>query len=161
MTKLTENFTLGEFLASETADRLGIANQPSPTELANIKVVAEKLQEVRDFLNRALGEPVWLQITSGFRCERLNQAVGGSSTSDHRSGLAADFKAWRADGLAVSPRVLMRVVQDVRDFDQAIFYPGQTRIHVGYGAARRGQMLQKASHGYAPFRAGRVTEGEG
>ncbi|MFT6474751.1 MAG: hypothetical protein ACJAUS_002476 [Qipengyuania sp.] len=151
MDKLTANFTLSEFTASDTADELGITNEPTAIELANITTVAERLQAVRDYLNHALHDPVWLQITSGFRCEALNVAVGGSATSDHRTGLAADFKAWRADGRAISPKVLMRVVEELGWFDQAIFYPGQTRIHVGYGPKMRAAMLQKSASGYETY----------
>jgi len=154
MERLTANFTLSEFLASETADDLGIKNEPNERELANIRIVATRLQRVRDFLNEALKQRVSIKITSGFRCEALNKAVGGSSTSDHRTGMAADFKAIRADGKAVSPRVLMRVVEELGDFDQAIFYPGQTRIHVGYGSAGRRQLLQKEQGGYGPYSEG-------
>jgi zinc D-Ala-D-Ala carboxypeptidase len=148
--QLTANFRLSEFLASETADRLGIANMPNADELVNIRQTAARLQEVRDFLNDSLNEAVRIEITSGFRSEALNRAVGGSSTSDHRSGLAADFKALRADGRAVSPRVLIRVVEELGRFDQAILYPGQTRIHVGYGPRMRGATLTKTATGYVP-----------
>lgn len=151
MGKLTANFTLDEFTQSDTAIDRGMSNVPTVDELANIVTVAERLQAVRDFLNEALTDPVWLQITSGFRCEALNVAVGGSATSDHRTGLAADFKAWRADGRAISPKVLMRVVEELGGFDQAIFYPGQTRIHVGYGPKMRAAMLQKSASGYETY----------
>jgi zinc D-Ala-D-Ala carboxypeptidase len=155
MTKLTANFTLAEFTASDTADELGIENTPTRDELANIITVAERLQGLRDFLNSSLKTPIWLQITSGFRCEALNAAVGGSPSSDHRSGLAADFKAWRADGRAISPDTLMRTVEALGSFDQAIRYDGQTRIHVGYGPKMRGQMLRKSGAGYEPYEPGR------
>lgn len=148
--RLTPNFMLSEFLASDTAEREGIANVPDAAELANIRYTASRLQAVRDFLNASLDGPVWLQITSGFRNGALNAAVGGSETSDHRTGLAADFKAIRADGRAVSPRVLIRVVEELGEFDQAIFYPGQTRIHVGYGPAMRRETLTRTASGYEP-----------
>lgn len=154
MGRLTKNFRLSEFLASDTAKERGIDNTPNAVELANIQVVANRLQKVRDFLNAALKMKVSIKITSGFRCEALNNAVGGSPTSDHRTGMAADFKAIRADGRAVSPKVLMRVVEELGEFDQAIFYPGQTRIHVGYGSAARRQLLQKEQVGYGPYAEG-------
>lgn len=157
--KLTPNFRLSEFLASDTAEKLGIENTPNAIERANIQIVAERLQSVRDTLNAGLPGGVSISITSGFRCEKLNLAVGGSRSSDHRTGLAADFKATRADGRAVSARILMQVVEEMGRFDQAIYYPGQTRIHIGYGPKMRHQMLQKTPPGYEPY-GGKMTEGE-
>lgn len=84
--KLTEHFTLQEFIASQTASREGIDNTPDKDETKNIKRMAETMEQVRTILG---SNPIF--ISSGFRCPELNQAIGGSSTSSHMTGLAADF----------------------------------------------------------------------
>lgn len=84
--KLTEHFTLEELTLSDTALRTGIKNIPSPNIIGNMKVLAEGLEQVRSLLNA----PIF--ITSGFRSPTLNRFIGGTSTSAHCLGYAADFK---------------------------------------------------------------------
>src|SRR5690606_25284898 len=84
--KLSKHFTLEELTRSATAQRLGLENSPTVRELANLMRLAAVLEDVR----RALGHRPIL-VTSGFRSEAVNKAVGGSATSAHRLGLAADF----------------------------------------------------------------------
>ena len=86
---LSNNFTLGEFLRSETAERdyeLKREQENPPEEvIANLQYLVETtLQPVRD----AFGYPI--KISSGYRCQLLNKLVGGSATSQHCSGEAAD-----------------------------------------------------------------------
>ena len=87
MTQLTENFTLEELIQSATAEAKGIKNVPNSAELSNLKAVAKLLQSIRN----KYGKPI--KVSSGFRCKQLNKAVGGSATSQHLSGEAADIKA--------------------------------------------------------------------
>ena len=84
--RLSENFSLEELTASETAARKGIDNTPSEEVINNLKRLAAALQEVRALLNHRA-----ILVSSGYRSPELNQAVGGSATSDHCKGLAADF----------------------------------------------------------------------
>jgi zinc D-Ala-D-Ala carboxypeptidase len=84
--RLSENFSLEELTASETAARKGIDNTPSEEVINNLKRLAAALQEVRALLNHRA-----MLVSSGYRSPELNQAVGGSATSDHCKGLAADF----------------------------------------------------------------------
>jgi hypothetical protein len=83
--KLTEHFTLAELTASNKATQLGIDNAPPPEIVPRLVMVAEMLERIRSTLNAPI------VVTSGYRCERLNMAVGGSSTSDHPRGHAADI----------------------------------------------------------------------
>lgn len=84
--KLTENFTLEELTRSATAQRLGISNQPTSSQLENLKRLCERiLQPIRD----KYGKPI--RVTSGFRNDVLNRAVEGVVTSQHRNGEAADI----------------------------------------------------------------------
>lgn len=83
--QLTEHFTLAELTASNKATQLGIDNTPPPEIVLRLVMVAEMLERIRSTLNAPI------IVTSGYRCERLNMAVGGSSTSDHPRGHAADI----------------------------------------------------------------------
>jgi zinc D-Ala-D-Ala carboxypeptidase len=85
-TQLTPHFTLEEFTLSQTASRMGIPNVPEGQDLENVHTTAERLERVRSILG---DKPIL--ISSGYRCEAVNQACGGSSTSAHIDGLAADF----------------------------------------------------------------------
>ena len=84
--QLSEHFELAEFLVSETAARRGIANEPSPEVIENLRRLC---QLVLQPLRIKLGRPVI--ITSGYRSPALNRAVGGSKTSHHMQGRAADL----------------------------------------------------------------------
>ena len=84
--QLTEHFSLEVLIASETAARAGIDNTPPDAIIVNLRALAEGLELVRKALN---GKPV--HVSSGYRCERLNVAIGGSRKSMHMQGLAADI----------------------------------------------------------------------
>lgn len=131
---MTENFTLEELTRSETAEEQGIDNTPGPVERFNLKTLCtEALQPIRDHY----GVPVI--VTSGYRSDALNEAVGGSGTSLHRRGLAADI-----DVMGVDDR---EVFDDIRageldiDFEELIYYPQRNRLHI---AIARGLMSYRA-----------------
>jgi hypothetical protein len=85
--KLTNNFTLEELTKSETALRRGLDNTPTVEVVENLKVLAEKvLQPVRDHFAKGV------KVNSGYRAPVVNAAVGGSITSDHCLGMAADIE---------------------------------------------------------------------
>jgi hypothetical protein len=84
---LTKNFTLSEMVKSETALRNNLDNTPGEAEIASLKLLAEKvLQPVRDHFGKGV------KVNSGFRHPDVNAAVGGSKTSDHCRGQAADIE---------------------------------------------------------------------
>lgn len=84
---LSEHFTLEEYTVSETAARKGIDNDPKDAAtIANLKRMAAVMEEVRVILGRHL-----IIVTSGYRCDELNTAIGGSAKSAHIKGLATDF----------------------------------------------------------------------
>lgn len=86
-TKLSKNFTLQELTKSATADRYDIDNTPNEKEIENLKRLANNvLQPIRDKWKKSI------LVNSGFRCEELNTKVGGSKTSQHRKGEAADIE---------------------------------------------------------------------
>lgn len=98
---LSEHFTLAEMTASDTAKARGIDNTPTPIHKKILKHTCQYLLEkIRALLNekyktykRKKVKEVVIKITSGYRCEKLNQAVGGSNTSQHCNGSAVDMEA--------------------------------------------------------------------
>lgn len=84
--KFTKNFSYDELIASATANRLGLDNTPSEVEKEKLMKLAETiLQPIRD----AWKSPII--VNSAYRSEAVNKAVGGSKTSQHRLGEAADI----------------------------------------------------------------------
>ena len=97
--KLSDNFTLEELIKSATAQRLGIDNNPSVVVKNKLATLCRKvLQPLRNKYGKSI------VVTCGYRCPRLNKAVGGASTSDHLYGNAADIRSQsdsRADNKAL------------------------------------------------------------
>lgn len=84
--QLSENFTLEEFVDSPTAKRLGINNNPGKEQINNLKKLCQTiLQPIRNEFGQAI------TVTSGYRSELLNRKIGGSITSQHLKGEAADI----------------------------------------------------------------------
>lgn len=82
----TYNFTITELVNSPTAERLHIDNTPSAAIISKLtELIKYVLQPIRD----AYKKPIY--VSSGYRCPRLNKAVGGVPTSQHVKGEAADI----------------------------------------------------------------------
>ena len=127
--QLSKNFTMAEFIKSDTATKLGIDNTPQGEHLENAKELFENVvQKVRDHFGPTV-------LNSGYRCPELNEAVRGSKTSQHCHGEAADIEV---PGVA-NGELAQWIVENL-DFDQVIleFYtPGQPSsgwVHVSYKA---------------------------
>jgi hypothetical protein len=125
---LTKNFTLAEMTKSETALRHDMDNTPGEKEIGNLKVLCEKvLQPVRDHYGKGV------KVNSGFRHPDVNQKVGGSRTSDHTRGQAADIEI-----PGVPNAELAEWIRDNLEFRQLIleFYtpgvPDSGWVHVSY-----------------------------
>jgi len=85
--KISKHITYAEAIHSNTAKRKGIDNTPNPTQVENMKLIA---QEIFEPLREFVGGPI--KITSMFRSVSLNEALGGSSsTSQHLKGQAMDL----------------------------------------------------------------------
>lgn len=138
---LTKDFTLEEMTRSETATRHGFKEQFAPNEevRANLKQLCENiLQPLREKLG------VKVIVTSGYRSKRTNNAVGGSATSQHVEGQAADI---RVNG--ISPIEICRKIKEFElPFDQLIEEFGQW-VHVSYSPRHRRQVLQATKKGRA------------
>lgn len=85
--KLSDNFSLEEMFKSQQAIRLGINNYPDKATINNLTNLCKGvLQPLREQLGRSVS------VSSGYRSVELNNAIGGSSTSDHCKGFAADIE---------------------------------------------------------------------
>ena len=119
--QLSPNFSLKELTASETAERHGIDNTPTPEIIENLKLLAAALQEVRTLLGN---KPI--QINSGYRSPAVNEKLGSKPTSDHCKGLAADFVCPSFG----SPDEIVRAImgsaipykQVIREFDRWVHF---------------------------------------
>lgn len=135
--QLSKHFNLSEFLKSETADKLGIKNS---LDLDYDAYIAYNLENLCKWTLEPIRHKVGcaVHISSGYRCPRLNEAVGGSSTSDHRYGLAADiyFDGFNEKWYEV---VMLLVCNTCIPFDQLIVY--RNFLHIGIGRAMRRQVL--------------------
>jgi zinc D-Ala-D-Ala carboxypeptidase len=127
------------FLASE----LG-ADDPGATDaiISNLRLVAAWLEKAR----AVLGVP--LEVTSGFRTWLHNAAIGGSPTSDHPNGLAADFIAQGTTPYQVYLRLQAAAGSNqLPPFDQIIFYAKDDHVHIGLGPKMRGEVLIQTTEG--------------
>ena len=127
--QLSKNFTMAEFIKSDTANRLNIDNTPEGQHLEAAKALFENVvQKVRDHFGPTV-------LNSGYRSPDLNEAVRGSKTSQHCKGEAADIEV---PGVANAD--VANWIVDNLDFDQVIleFYtpgiPDSGWVHVSYKA---------------------------
>lgn len=128
---LTQHFTLAELTESSTAIRLGIDNSATTLVIDNLKVLAQGLEEVRDLL----GAPI--HINSGYRCAKLNLAIGGSSNSAHMSGFAADIVA----PIFGDPKHVFEAIRVSQiKFDQLILEFCRW-VHISFAPTMRGHVL--------------------
>jgi zinc D-Ala-D-Ala carboxypeptidase len=128
---LTTNFSLAEMIKSETALRHDMDNTPGETEIENLKRLCEQvLQPVRNHYAKGV------KVNSGYRHPEVNAKVGGSKTSDHCKGQAADIEIpgvpnaelaqWIAENLTFTQVILEFYTQGV---------PDSGWVHVSYDPA--------------------------
>ena len=129
MTMLTNNFSLHEMIKSETAIRRDMDNTPHSDEVVqNLTTLCEQvLQPLRDVYG------VGIKVNSGYRSPDVNAAVGGSRTSDHCKGQAADIEI-----PGVANKDLALYIRDNFYFTQLILegyiegIPDSGWVHVSY-----------------------------
>jgi len=128
---LTPHFTLAEMIRSDTATARGIDNSPNPTEIERLTALCEVLELIRTKLGN---KPI--TITSAFRSEALNKAVGGVPNSAHRLGLAADFIC---PSFGSPTKICNELLEDMHELglDQLINEKtgGSEWVHVGLSLA--------------------------
>lgn len=128
-----KHFTIEEMTESSTAKAKDIDNTPSQEILAKLQKLIEA---ILDPLREWYGKPI--RVNSGYRCEALNKAVGGSKTSQHCLGEAADITA----GSKEENEKLFNYIKDNLPFDQLINESDFSWIHVSYREGRlRKQVL--------------------
>jgi zinc D-Ala-D-Ala carboxypeptidase len=129
--QLTSNFSLAELVKSETALRHDMDNTPGETEIENLKQLCEQvLQPVRNHFKTGV------KVNSGFRHPEVNTKVGGSKTSDHCKGQAADIEIpgipnadlaiWMMDNLQYTQLILEFYTPGI---------PDSGWVHVSYDPA--------------------------
>ena len=142
---LSPNFSLDEFIFSQTAARLGIDNTPDARILKNLQRLATTLEQIRG----ALGN-LPILISSGYRSPTLNRAIGGAPNSAHMDGLAVDFTCPRFGSVLATARA---VAKSQIVFDQVILEYGRW-VHLGIAEDTefaRGELLSIGSdQAYVP-----------
>ena len=129
-------FILAEFLYSDTANKHQVTNIPCDEELlAVLNNINALVDNVLDPLRAMIADPII--ITSGYRCQRVNELVGGSKTSQHLLGKAADFHVQGYTPQQMD--VVYQTIQMYYDFDQLIFYPSKNIIHVSWNGDKNRQ----------------------
>ena len=132
---LSKNFTLDELTLSQEAARSGLKNVPDAEQTESLRLLCENvLQPLRDRVRR----PV--VVSSGFRSVTVNRRIGGSQSSQHCRGQAADITVpgmTPAEVVALIRAMKLPVDQCIAEFSRW--------VHVSYGPRHRKQFL-KASH---------------
>ena len=129
---MTPHFTLAELTHT---DHRSLDNTPNAAELANLQRLAEFLETVKTTLG---GKPV--MISSAFRSKAVNDAVGSRDTSQHRQGLAADFKV-----PGMTPDAVVRsIIAAKLPFDQIIReFDAWTHISIADKPRRQALIIDK------------------
>lgn len=122
---ITKNFTLEEMYKSTTAIRLGMDNAPSDVAVANlIHLCKNVLQPLRDYMDESI------RVSSGYRSPELNKKIGGSKTSQHCFGQAADISCGERTA------EMYHYIKNNLIFDQLIWEFGNDHnpdwVHVSY-----------------------------
>lgn len=126
-------FTIKELCRSLTAIQKGIDNTPNSEVVNNLK---QLIRYILDPLRERYGKPI--NVNSGYRCKKLNDAVKGSKTSYHVKGLAADITA----GSKKENKILFDLIIEMDlPFDQVIDEKNFSWIHVSFSKNPRKQIL--------------------
>lgn len=131
MIKLSEHFTLDEFIFSQTAVRHGISNYPSDDMIEKLKKTAENMEYVRNILG---GKPI--NVSSAYRCHDLNVLRKSPPTSQHVKGEAVDFTC---PSFGNPKTICQAIVSWDIDFDQLI-YEGSW-VHISFSERNRRSVL--------------------
>lgn len=129
-------FTIQELTISNTAQRKSIDNTPDQKAAAALTAL---VTNVLDPLREAWGRPI--VVNSGYRCPKLNRAVGGVARSQHTKGEAADIRTL-SNRRWENEQLFKLIVQLKLPFDQLIDEHGYSWIHVSYSEGKnRRQVL--------------------
>jgi D-alanyl-D-alanine dipeptidase len=138
--KLSEHLDLAEVIRSESAKRHGIKNLPTEEHIANLKKLAENIFEP---IRINFRQPI--RISSGYRSQALNAAIGGATNSQHSLGEAIDIDM---EGTSISNKEIFNFIKERLNFDQLIYEFGNNSepdwVHVSYkgNGQQRKQVLK-------------------
>ena len=147
------HFTLEELTRSQTATRNGIDNTPDEEITANLVKLAWFLESLRGKLRKHYQKRLFIIVSSGYRCETLNLVIGGSKTSAHMKGLAADIHVPRLTSLELAKFINEHMANE--EFDQVINEFGRW-VHVGLtnGLARMQDLTAMKEDGKTIYKNG-------
>lgn len=158
--KLSPNFTLSEMTTSRYADRHGIDEQFDPPQniIDSLKTLCEKtLQPLRDAIGSAIA------VTSGYRCPEVNRAIGGSPSSFHRLGMAADIKLYMG-GQVKNSLLFKTLIENGIPFTELIWEFGTevepSWVHVAFSPTDSRRMIKHAIRTSAGTKYLRLTQEE-
>lgn len=142
MEQISAHITLAEAINSPTAKRLGLKNEPNAVQKENMKALADMVFEP---LRKGMGNKP-IRISSFFRSEESNKAVGGSATSQHCKGQAMDLV-----GISCTNAEIFEYIKGHLPFDQMIWEFGNDEnpdwVHVSYAHQNRRQILRAEKKG--------------
>lgn len=136
-------FTLEELFHSDKAESMGLDNDPrNILSVENSEIIITNITrlvvEVLDPARELLGKPI--NVSSGYRSEKINKAVGGANTSQHLLGEAADITCY-------NNKYLFDIIKQNLIFDQLILEESTINgkkvewVHVSY---RKGKNRKQA-----------------
>lgn len=129
----SDSFTLEQLTFSETAARKGLDNTPTPEQTANLAELAQVLERVQKILGGQI------HINSAYRSPKVNAAVGGSLTSAHMEGYAADFTC---KDFGTPLQVCQALAMSDLSYDQ-IIYEYESWCHLSIEPRMRKMVLTK------------------
>lgn len=135
--KLSDHFTLAEMVFSQTAIRKQLDNTPDQVQIENLKKLCT---EVLEHIRVLVGKPI--QVTSGYRSKKVNRAVGGSRTSQHQQGEAADIQV---KGLTTQELFDIIIKSDLIQFDQ-IIQEFDEWVHISFSSKKNRRSILYARH---------------
>lgn len=145
---ISKNFNINEFLESQTATRKGYKEQFTPSDevIDNIIVLVTKLiQPLRDILTDDGTLNGSIIVSSGYRCPRLNRAIGGKPTSQHQTGMAADL-VYYENGVKLNKKLFDILLRSKLLYDQCIMEHGTLNdpawIHLSYNVNEKANRRQ-------------------
>jgi len=116
----TPTFPLATLLFSQTARARGISNDPTAIHKANLSLLSNFLGKI----------PFKVSVTSGYRSQPLNVAVGGSGSSQHLIGLAVDVVPDTMSNKDLA-EWLYQYRGNFPELDQVIWYRDSSHLHIG------------------------------
>ena len=145
MTMLSEHFSLAEMTKSSLATRQAIDNTPGAEQVKALRALCENvLEPVRALVREKSGKPLYVSVSSGYRSQQVNRAIGGSIGSQHVLGEAADIEVPGLSNLVLATWIAESSIP----YDQLILehfrdgVPDSGWVHVSHRAKARRQVLR-------------------